>query len=62
MASYKVVKWAQILKLMNVIARTLENSFARKTEVSSTYATKDEVNTAIDDTKASVDGSTLILH
>lgn len=62
MASYKVVKWAQILKLMNVIARTLVNSFARKTEVSSTYATKDEVNTAIDDTKASVDGSTLILH
>lgn len=62
MASYKVVKWAQILKLMNVIARTLENNFARKTEVSSTYATKDEVNTAIDDTKASVDGSTLILH
>lgn len=62
MASYKVVKWAQILRLMNVIARTLVNSFARKTEVSSTYATKDEVNTAIDDTKASVDGSTLILH
>lgn len=62
MASYKVVKWAQILKLMNVIARTLVNNFARKTEVSSTYATKDEVNTAIDDTKASVDGSTLILH
>lgn len=62
MASYKVVKWAQILKLMNVIARTLVNNFARKTEVSSTYATKDEVNTAIADTKASVDGSTLILH
>ena len=62
MASYKVVKWAQILKLMNVIARTLVNNFARKTEVSSTYATKDEVNAAIDTTKASVDGSTLILH